>query len=188
MAIEIAHQTRRRFTREEYHRMAEVGILRPKDRVELIRGEIVEMSPIGKRHKVDVDSLTMFLASRLVDRAIVRVQSSIVLGDDTEPEPDLVLLRPRPNYREVDATAEDVLLLIEVAESSLPYDRTTKLRLYAESGIAEYWIVDSVARAVEVHRTPRGGAYEDVRRLTGDATVSPLAFPDVALPLAKIFA
>src|SRR5207247_5842536 len=112
MAIEIA-QTRRRFTRKEYHRMVEVGILRPKDRVELIRGEIVEMSPIGPRHKGGLDNLNMLLVPLLVGRAIVRVQGSILLGDDTEPEPDLVVLRLRAApYREVDATAEDVLLLI----------------------------------------------------------------------------
>jgi len=188
MAIEIA-QTRRRFTRKDYHRMAEVGILGPKDRVELIRGEIVEMSPIGKRHNGGVDNLNMLLVPPLVGRAIVRVQGSIVLGDDTEPEPDMAVLRLRPApYREVDATAEDVLLLVEAAESSLAYDRSTKLGLYAEAGIVEYWIVDVVGRTVEVHRDPRDGVYADVGRLTGDATVSPRAFPDVSLSLAQIFA
>ncbi len=142
MAVEVA-ATRRRFTRAEYHRMAEVGILRKHDRVELIKGEIVEMSPIGRRHKAFVTNLAELLILRLVDRARVSVQSGVVLADDTEPEPDVTVLRRRSvPYKEREAHTEDVLLLIEVADSSLAYDRSTKLRLYAEAGIPEYWVVD----------------------------------------------
>ena len=187
MAVEVA--TRRRFTRAEYHRMAEVGILRKHDRVELIKGEIVEMSPIGRRHKAFVGNLNQLLAVRLAGRALVWVQSGIVLADDTEPEPDLSVLRRRPvPYKEREAHAEDVLLLIEVAESSLAYDRSTKLRLYAAAGIPEYWVVDCAAESIEVHRTPDAGGYRDASRVTGAATVSLQAFPDVALTLAEVFA
>jgi Uma2 family endonuclease len=188
MAVELA-AARRLFTREEYHRMAEVGILKPSDRVELIRGEIVKKLPAGRRHRAFVDNLTQLLVLRLAGRAIVSVQNGVVLGDDTEPEPDLKILRRRSlSYKEREAHAEDVLLLIEVADSSLAYDRSTKLALYAESGISEYWVVNGMTESIEIHRRPDRGRYLDVRRVEGVATVTPRAFPDVALTLAEIFA
>jgi Uma2 family endonuclease len=153
MALEMV-AARRRFTRAEYYRMAEAGILRPDDRVELIKGEIVEMSPIGRRHNAFVGNLNQLLVVRLAGRAIVWVQSSIALADDTEPQPDFaVLRRGTVSYKERDAWAEDALLVIEVAESSLAYDRSTKQRLYAEAGIPEYWVVDCAAEAIEVTET-----------------------------------
>jgi Uma2 family endonuclease len=119
----------------------------------------------------------------------VAVQGPIVLADDTEPEPDIAIIRRRPvPYKEREAFADDALLLIEVAESSLAYDRSTKLRLYAQAGIPEYWVVDCAAESIEVHRTPDAGGYRDVSRVTGAATVSLQAFPDVALTLAEVFA
>jgi len=154
MAVEVA-ATRRRFTRKEYHRMAEAGILGEDDRVELIRGEIVEMSPIGPRHSAFVDNLTRLLVRRLPDDAIVRVQGPVALADDTEPQPDLTVLRRRPvPYKEREAWAEDAVLVIEVAESSRAYDRSTKRWLYSEAGIPEYWVVDCAAETVEVHLAP----------------------------------
>ena len=188
MAVEVAG-ARRRFTREEYYQMAEVGILKPTDRVELIRGEIVEMSPIGRRHQAFVDNLAQLLIMRVAGRAIVSVQNPLVLAEDTEPEPDLKILRRRSvPYKELEAHADDVLLVIEVAESSLSYDRSTKQRLYAEAGISEYWVVDCAAESVEVHRTPQAGSYRDVSCLTGVAPINPLAFPDIRVTLAEIFA
>ena len=188
MAIEVA-AARRLFSREEHHRMGEVGILKPTDRVELIRGEIVEMSPIGRRHQAFVDNLNYLLVTRLAGRARMSVQNPVVLADDTEPEPDLKILRCRPvPYKEREAYAEDVLLLIEVAESSLAYDRSTKLRLYAAAGIPEYWVVDCAAESIEAHRTPDADGYRDVSRVAGGATVTLQAIPDVALALAEIFA
>jgi len=188
MAVEVV-ATRRRFTRVEYQRMAEVGILGQHDRVELIRGEIVEMSPPGRRHSAFVDNLNQLLVLRLTGRAIVSVQNPVVLSDDTEPQPDLTILRRRPvPYKEREAHAEDVLLLIEVAESSLAYDRSTKLRLYAEAGIPEYWVVDCAAETVEVHRSPGPEGYREVHRVAGTATLTPHAFPDIELTTAEIFA
>jgi Uma2 family endonuclease len=188
MAVEIA-ATRRRFTRAEYHRMAEVGILGEDDRVELIRGEIVEMSPIGRRHRAFVDNLNEMLVLRLTGRAIVSVQNPVALTEDSEPQPDLAVLRRRPvPYKERDARAEDVLLLIEVAESSLAYDRSTKLRLYAEAGVPEYWVVDCNAEAIEVYRDPRPEGYRDVNRVVGTAALTLHAFPDVELTITEIFA
>jgi Uma2 family endonuclease len=180
---------RRLFTREEYHCMGEVGILKPTERVELIRGEIIEMSPIGRRHVAFVNNLTQLLVLRLGGRAIVSVQNPVALDDDTEPEPDLAVLRRRAvPYKESEPATDDVLLLIEVADSSLAYDRGTKLWLYAESGIPEYWLVDTAAEAIETHRRPGPGGYGEMHRVTGNATISPQAFPDIALPLAEIFA
>ncbi len=189
MAVEVA-SARRLFSREEYHRMGEVGILTRSDRVELIRGEIIKMSPQGRRHRAFIDNLTHLLDAGLAGRAIVSVQMPIVLADDTEPEPDVQILRRRAvPYKEREAYADDVLLLIEVAQSSLAYDRSTKLRLYGAAGIPEYWVVDCVAESIEVYRTPHADGYRDVTRIAGPtATVALQAFPDVALALAEIFA
>jgi Uma2 family endonuclease len=189
MAVEV-EAARRRFTREEYHRMAEVGILTRRDRVELIRGEIITMSPQGRRHRAFIDNLNQLLITRLAGRAIISIQMPIVLADDTEPEPDVQILRRRAvPYKDREADASDALLLVEVAESSLAYDRATKLRLYAAAGIPEYWVVDCVAESIEVHRAPHTDGYGDVMRVAGPAaTVTLQAFPDVALALGEIFA
>ena len=189
MAVEVA-AARRLFTRAEYHRMGEVRILKPTDRVELIRGEILEMSPIGRRHYAFVNNVSHLLIMGLAGRALVAVQGPVVLADDTEPEPDLAVIRRRiPPYKEREAHTEDALLVIEMAETSLAYDRSTKLRLYAAAGIPEYWIVDCVAESIEVYRTPHAEGYRDVKRVAGAAaTVAPLAFPDIALALSEIFA
>lgn len=189
MVVEVA-ATRRLFTREEYHRMAEVGILTRSDRVELIRGEIITMSPQGRRHRAFIDNLTHLLDSRLAGRAIVSVQMPIVLSNDTEPEPDIQILRRRAvPYKDREAAAEDALLLIEVAQTSLVYDRSTKLELYATAGIPEYWVVDCLAESIDVYRSRHASGYRDVTRATDpSATVSVQAFPDVALTLSEIFA
>jgi Uma2 family endonuclease len=188
MAVEVA-ATRRRFTRKEYYRMAEVGILGRRDRVELIKGEILEMSPIGRRHGAFVDNLTRLLVLRLADRAMVRVQGAVALADDTEPQPDLAILRRGAvPYKDRDAWAEDALLVIEVAESSLAYDRSTKMRLYAEAGIPEYWVVDCTAETVEVHRGPGPDGYRDVSLVAGATTLALQAFADVELRTTDIFA
>jgi Uma2 family endonuclease len=186
MAVEVA-TTRRRFTRAEYYRMAEAAILGEDDRVELIEGEIIQMSPIGGRHFAFVINLTHLLAVRLASHALVSVQSPVILTDDTEPQPDLAVLRRRA-YKERKAYADDVLLLIEVADTSLAYDRTTKLRLYAEAGIPEYWIVDCTSETVEIYRNPGPNGYRDVTRASGTATLTLQSFPDVELSPAEIFA
>ena len=131
--------------------MGDAGILKPTERVELIRGEIIEMSPIGSRHVAFVNNLTQLLVTRLAGRAIVSVQNPVALDDDTEPEPDLAILRHRRTvpYKESEPATEDVLLLIEVGDTSLTYDRRTKRYLYAEAGIPEYWVVDAESHLVE---------------------------------------
>jgi Uma2 family endonuclease len=189
MAVEVVAATRKRFTRKEYYRMAEVGILGERDRVELIQGEIIEMAPIGPRHAAFVDNLTRLLIRRLPDEVIVRTQGPVTLTEDTEPQPDLTVLRRRAvPYKEREAWAEDALLVIEVAETSLVYDRSTKRRLYAAAGIPEYWVVDGAAETVEVHSGPGPDGYRDVSVATGAAMLRPQAFPNVELSTVDIFA
>ena len=117
------------------------------------------------------------------------VQNPLVLTEDTEPQPDLAICRERVvPYKDREPSAEDVLLLIEVADTSLRYDRSTKLRLYAAAGVPEYWLVDCTAERIEVFRTPGAEGYQDVRRISGEGTVTVEAFPDVTLRIAEVFA
>jgi Uma2 family endonuclease len=146
------------------------------------------MTP-GPRHVAFVDNLTELLVVRLAGRARVSVQNALVVSNDSVPEPDLKVLRRRAlPYKQRHASAEDALLLIEVADSSLAWDRSTKLALYAEAGIPEYWIVNCPAESIEVYRQPQRDRYLDVRRVERAESISPQAFPDVTLTLAEIFA
>jgi Uma2 family endonuclease len=178
---------RHRFTVADYHRMAETGILREDDPVELIEGEILEMTPIGRRHQASVDRLNDLFARGLGDRAIVRVQGSIRLNEYSEPEPDLVLLRRRADfYADQDAGPADVWLVVEVADSSLPYDRDVKAALYARAGIPEFWLVDVNGRSVTVYREPGPDAFSSEFVVQGDDRLSPWAFPEFLLTLGQI--
>ncbi|HEX5000424.1 MAG TPA: Uma2 family endonuclease [Terriglobia bacterium] len=173
---------RRRFTTEDYHRMGDAGILRSGDRVELIDGEIVAMSPIGNPHNAAVDRATRAMVRAAGDTAIVRVQGSVLLDRFNEPQPDIVLLKPRDDfYRERAAGPADIILIVEVADSSLAYDHRLKTRLYADAGIAEYWLGDISGERVFVSAVPRPGAYETVRQLRRGDTVSPSALPSCAI-------
>jgi Uma2 family endonuclease len=176
-----------RFTVADYHRMAEAGILGEDDRVELIEGEIVDMTPIGRRHQAGVDHLTELFIQGLSGKVIVRVQGSIRLSELSEPEPDLVLLRRRADfYANVDAGPDDVLLVVEVADTSLPYDRDVKVPLYARAGIPEVWLVDLNGASVIVHRDPGPQGYREVITARGTERLSPQAFPDFALTPSQI--
>jgi Uma2 family endonuclease len=186
MAVSVTPM-RRRFTIEEYEKMVETGILARDDRVELIDGEIVEMSPIGDPHAAFVTNLTHLLVSRIGERARVRVQGPVRVPPRSKPQPDLVVLRSRSYVRE-GATTGDVLLVIEVADTSLQYDSVVKLRLYARAGIPEYWIVDANAETLDVYRSPSGDLYAEHRRLSRGETVTPLAFLDAVIPIESIFA
>jgi Uma2 family endonuclease len=187
MAIAPPQYERYRFTVDDYHRMAEAGILGEDDRVELIDGEIITMSPIGSRHLACVDRLTGLLARGVGLRAIVRVQGSVRLGDRSEPEPDLVLLRPRQDYYATSpATPGDVLTIIEVMDSSAGYDRGVKLGLYARAGVAEVWLVDLNKAWIEVHRRPVSGVHAEIQIRQRGESVSPEAFPDLVLAVDSI--
>jgi Uma2 family endonuclease len=179
--------TRRRFTVDEYDRMIEAGILSENERVELIDGEIVEMAAVGGRHAACVRDLNEWFLPRLIGRAIVDIQNPVRLRPRSEPEPDFMILRwYADRYHDRLPGPEDVLLIIEVSDSSLPYDRETKLPLYAAAGIPEVWIVDLQRRRVLVHRQPDGDLYREAV-VIDQGTLTPLAFPDLALPLTEIF-
>ncbi|HZO33007.1 MAG TPA: Uma2 family endonuclease [Chloroflexota bacterium] len=178
---------RYRFTRDDYHRMAEAGVFKPDVDVELIDGEIVEMNPIGRRHIGAVDRLTATVVPQVRGRAIVRIQSPIALGDDGEPEPDLVLLRYRADfYTESDETPEDILLIVEVADTSERYDRRTKAPLYARFGIPELWIVDLNRNRITRYLDPTPDAYASTRIYRRGESIGPLAFPDLLIPVVDI--
>lgn len=179
---------RRRFTLDEYHRMGETGILGEDDRVELIEGEIIEMTPIGSRHAATVARIHQLFVRRLGDRAVVWSQNPLLLvRQQSEPEPDVMLLAPRADfYAGGLPEPPDVRLLVEVADSSLPYDRRTKLPLYAQAGVAEVWLVDLELSRLEIHRGPSGGAYHDVRLPGAEEPFSPVAFPDLVLGLRDL--
>ncbi len=180
---------RRRFTADEYHRMGEAGILPPDERTELIEGEILLMPAIGSRHMACVNDFTRILVIRVGDRAIVSIQNPVRLSSGTEPQPDIVLLRPRPDrYVENLPGPDDVLLLVEVADTTFGYDRRRKLPLYAAAGIREVWIADLGRRRVLVHRSPEGDAYQRVTTVTRGGTLAPEAFPDITLTVAGLFA
>ena len=179
MAIQLV---RHRFTAEEYHQMAQAGILHEDDQVELLEGEIVEMAPIGSRHAACVARLTQVFSQRLTGRAIVWVQNPIRLSEHSEPQPDLTLLRPRPDfYATAHPEPEDVLLVVEVAQTSEDYDRDVKIPIYARYGISEVWLVDLAGESVEVNRMPGPEGYREVQRIGRGGHVSSQAFPDVVL-------
>jgi Uma2 family endonuclease len=184
VAIQLKHY---RFTRTEYHRMAEAGILHEDSPVELIEGEILEMSPIGRRHKVCVDRLNDIFVPAVRDGAIVRVQSSIVLGE-SEPEPDLVLLRRRDDfYADADENPEDILLIIEVADSSEAYDRQTKVPLYARYHLLEVWVASLNRDQIFMYRDPTPDGYATMQVAHRGDVISPVAFPDVRIAVDAIF-
>ena len=184
----MAVQPRRyRFTTAEYHRLAEAGILGEDDRVELIDGEILEMSPIGRRHVGCVTRLSHLFFRRLGDQAVVFVQNPIHLGERAEPQPDLALLHPRADfYTDADATPDTVLLVVEVADNSAEYDRQTKAPLYARANLPELWIVDLNRDHLAVYRDPTSTGYATTRVLRRGESIRPLAFPHVEIAVDEI--
>lgn len=169
---------RRLFTVDDYHRMADAGILTEDDRVELLGGEIRVMAAIGTRHQACVLRLTA-LFGRLAARALLSAQGAVRLDRLSEPEPDIALLAPRDDfYAAGHPRPEDVRLLVEVSDSSLAYDRGEKLPRYAAAGILEVWIADLVSDRLEVHREPAEDGHRSVRIVTRGEAIAPLAFPD----------
>jgi Uma2 family endonuclease len=175
---------RHRFSVDEYEQMIEHGILTENARVELIRGEIIEKMAIGDPHAACVKRLNRLFSTTLGNRALISVQDPIRLID-SEPEPDVALLLPRDDYYlSGKPRAPDILLVIEVSDSSLEYDREVKLPMYAEAGIAEFWIVNLEDDCLEVYRQPTaGGVYNEIRilRRGEDADIAALPGPSVAV-------
>lgn len=182
MAVQIE---RRRFTVEAFERMAEVGILPEDERVELIDGEIVEMSPIGGPHVDCVNGLNGVLTEMLRGDAVIGVQNPIVLSPSDQPQPDIALLTP-DKPRGIVPHAEHVLVVIEVASTSRDYDRRVKLPLYAVAGIPEAWLIDLVAGIIECHTEPEDGAYRRVASARRGETIALTVLPSMVLDVDAI--
>jgi len=152
---------KRFFNVEEYYRMAEAGVLTPNDHVELIEGEIIEMSPIGGPHAACVRKLGALLARLLADSAILSIQNPVAINGYSEPQPDVAILRARDDFYSTHPTPDDVLVIIEVADTSVEYDRNVKVPLYARAGIPESWLVNLLKSVIEVYTQPVGGSYQN---------------------------
>ena len=178
---------RRRFTVDDYHRMAKAGILGDDDRVELIDGEIFEVAPIGSRHASTVNRLNRLLSQYSGGRFLVSAQNPIQLGEQSEPQPDIALLRLRPDfYASSHPKAEDVLLVVEVADTTVQYDREVKLPLYAGSGIVETWLVNIDTETIEVYRQPGPQGYRESYEIRRGENLGPEAVIDVILAAVDI--
>jgi Uma2 family endonuclease len=176
-----------RFTVDDLERMVRAGILQEDERVELLDGQIVEMTPIGRRHAACVTRLTHLFAPLASGGATVRIQSSLIVGEDQGPQPDVALVRYRADgYETGHPRAPDTLLVIEVADTSLESDRERKIPLYALAGIREAWLANLPADVLEIYREPRAGTYADVRTARRGDTATPLAFPNLTLRVDEI--
>ena len=183
-----AEAAKRLFTVDEYHRMARAGIFAEDDRVELIEGEVIEMSPIGLRHAAAVDrTARQFMTLAIENKVIIRVQNPMRLDTYNEPLPDITLLAPRPDFYVTHHPGpEEVLLALEVADTSLPYDRDVKIPTYAARGIHESWIEDLVNDVILVFRDPGLNGYKTALTLRRGDSVSPLAFPEFVVTVDQM--
>jgi Uma2 family endonuclease len=174
----------RLWTVEEYHRMAEAGIFHPEERVELIAGQIIKMTAKGTAHGAAVGRTDKLMQNRLREQAWIRIEQPVVLDDASEPEPDVAVVRLDPlDYADHHPTPSEVYLLIEVADSSLKYERETKGKAYARSGIADYWVLDVIDRKLHVFREPAQEGYQSEVIFSQESSVSPLQFPTLEIAL-----
>lgn len=185
MSIQIE---RRLFSVDEYHKLAEKGILPEGDNVELIDGEIIKMAPIGSRHAAFVDFISELFRSLINKKVIIRVQNPVYIDDFSEPEPDIAIVKFRKDfYIKSHPRFEDILLIIEVAESSIEYDREIKLPKYAKALIAEVWILIIPESRLEVYRNPINGKYREVLILNKTDKISPLSFKNIKIAVEDLF-
>ena len=182
MSTEVKHP----FTVDQYHKMVDAGILGKEDRVELIEGEIVKMSAMGSRQAEAVRRLTELFVQALGKRAVVSIQLPVDLPPHSVPEPDVAVVGRRDDYSRRHPTSEDVLLAIEVTDTSQKKDREVKRHLYARHRIREYWIVNVEKDRIEVHRSSDGEDYTDIRNFGRGQTVCPEAFPDLKVEIDVI--
>ena len=184
MGVEV---TKKLFTVDDYYRMAEAGIFTEDDRVELIDGEFIQMSAIGRRHLGCVNCANTLFVQSFGQRAVVSPQNPILLSMWTEPQPDLVVLKPRKDfYRSKKPEPADALLVVEVADTSLLYDRDVKLPRYAAAGVPEVWIEDLKKEQLLVYRNPAEKGYTVSLALQRGESISPLAFPDVTFTIEEL--
>lgn len=185
-----AEPTPRLFTVDEYYKMAEVGILRPDERVQLIEGIIVQMPAIGPRHAYNVNRITRLFLVAVGESVDIRNQSPVRLSNGAEPEPDIAIVVAHPEspktYESRHPTSEETLLAVEIADSTLTFDLGEKALMYALHGVADLWVVDLQGDRVVVHRDPTPDGYASVRTLTRGETISPLSFPDITFTVDEI--
>lgn len=185
MSIQVL---KRRFTVEEYQKMGEVGVFKVDENNELVAGEIIKMSPIGRRHAACVRRLDYLLNRQLGDRVIIDTQNPIQLNNLSQPQPDLVLLQPRPDfYEERHPQPSDILLLIEVADTTIDFDQQVKIPLYCQSEIQEVWLIDLNQNIVRVYRTPTTNGYQSIQFFTVEQTLTLGAFPEFNFNVNQIF-
>ena len=182
--------TRHKLDTDRYFRMAEAGIFAKEERIELIEGDLIDMAPIGQDHAGFVSGLMQAFVLACAGRATVWTQSSIWLSNHTAPEPDITVLRLREDFY---ASGErpgpaDILLVAEIAKTSLEFDRTVKLPLYAEAGVAELWIVDVQRRIIEVHRQPIGSMYRELTTFRPGEPIALALAPEIVVALDPVFA
>ncbi len=175
------------FTVDEYHRMAEAGVFHEDDRVELIDGQVVEMTPIGPRHAGCVNRLTGLLSRLGGGGVTVSIQNPVILGERWEPQPDVTVLRHRADgYAARHPEPADILLVIEVADTSVEDDRSIKIPLYARAGVPEAWLVNLPSDRIEVYRNPAAGVYAAIKSVSRGETLTPLLLSDVRLSVADV--
>jgi Uma2 family endonuclease len=186
-ARERAAMPYHRWSVSEFHQMAATGLLDEGDRVELIEGELVDMAPIGSRHAFRVDRIARALQFAMGRAFLVRVQNPILLDEQSEPQPDIAVVNDR-NYAEAHPSVADVLMIVEVSDTTLEYDREVKLGLYARHGIPEVWLMDVNAGELTVYREPAEGQYRLIRKPTAAEVVAPALVSGVAISLAELLA
>ncbi len=173
---------------QDYHRMIEMEIFGPEEKIELLAGQLIPMVAKGAPHRAATTQARRVLEERLGDRVLVCVQDPVVLDDWSEPEPDLAVVRPDPlDYGEGHPTVADIFLLIEVADSSLKYDREVKSLAYGKVGVLEYWVVDVVGRRLHVFRSPGPEGYGVEMTLARSERVRLLGFPDCEVGVGEFF-
>jgi Uma2 family endonuclease len=178
---------RRKFTVKQYHKMVEAGILKEDERVELIRGEIIEINSISSRHAACVSRLNQFFLFRLSKSVIVSCQNPVELNDNSEPQPDISLLRRKADFYESGhPKSQDILLVVEVADTTVESDRQIKIPLYAENGIVEVWLVDINQQCIEVYREPSPNGYQNIQRFMRGQNLSILAFPEIIISVNEV--
>lgn len=179
---------RYRLTVAEYHRLGENGIFDEDFRVELIEGDLIAMPSIGEQHASKTRQLNRLFSLQVGDTAIVDVQNPVALDVHSEPQPDMVLLKPRPDfYASAHPGPEDVLLLIEVSDSTLRYDRDIKVPLYAKAGIPEVWLLDVTGQRLEIYRRPSPEGYREIHYPAPTESIAPVLLPELILSVASLF-
>lgn len=177
----------RRLSVQEYHQMAESGILQPDERVELLEGQMIQMAAKGTAHRAAVTRIQRLFNNRLGDRVLICLQDPVQLDDCSEPEPDIAIVIPDPlDYEEHHPTPAEVYLLIEVSDRTLKFDCETKAPTYGRSGIAEYWVLDVNARKLHVYRVPGADGYQSEAILSEELTIAPLAFPECVIAIREM--